>query len=426
MTNQADHRDGASDLRNVIAQDGLSDALKARAQSLLDQIERPVRLAIFGLPGSGKSQIMNFLAGTDVLPKGARLPTLQLSYGAEAVAQCTLPDGTKRTLPMANMDAITTLSPVFIDATMPLPALKKISILEVNAGADMQGQRRAMAWAAKRSDMALWCTKAAFGQDEQAIWAQIPDSLQDHAFLLMTHADSEVIEEAHPGRLDHVRSLAQDHFQKVLPIGTQTAISARNPDGSVDKEMLRSSGGMAVISGILRAVESGRQIARDQADIFMRQIDFTPQPVMEPPKAEPPKVVAPKADAPKVVAPEPVAEVEEPPQLDGLGPASRDACMQAVAQLSAEGTMMAEALDSAGLEDTEIVDICVDSIVWLADFLAESGDAGDQVMSQMRETAMDAADLVQLIQLETSETLANDSVSVMVQVKQELQQILAA
>ena len=421
MTNQADHRDGASDLRNVIAQDGLSDALKARAQSLLDQIERPVRLAIFGLPGSGKSQVMNFLAGADVLPKGARLPTLQLSYGAEAVAHCTLPDGSKRTLPMADMDAITTLSPVFIDATMPLPALKKISILEVNAGADKEGQRRAMAWAAKRSDMALWCTKAAFGRDEQAIWAQIPDALQDHAFLLMTHADSEVVEEAHPGRLDHVRSVAQDHFQKVLPIGTQTAISARNPDGSVDKEMLRSSGGMAVISGILRAVESGRQIARDQVDIFMRQIEVTPQPVVEPPKAEAPKVVAPKA-----VAPEPVAEVEEPPQFDGLGPASRDACMQAVAQLSAEGTMMAEALDSAGLEDAEIVDICVDSIVWLADFLAESGDAGDQVMSQLRETAMDAADLVQLIQLETSETLANDSVSVMVQVKQELQQMLAA
>jgi len=166
-----------------------------------------------------------------------------------------------------------------------------------------------------------------------------------------------------------------------------------------------------VISGILRAVESGRQIARDQADIFMRQIDFPPQFVVEPPKVD---------------APEPVVELEEQAQLAGLGPASRDACMQAVAQLGAEGTMMAEALDSAGLEDAEIVDICVDSIVWLADFLAESGDAGDQAMSQLRETAMDAADLVQLIQLETSETLANDSVSVMVQVKQELQQMLAA
>jgi len=426
MTAQADHRDGAKALRRVIAQGGLSEALRVHAQSLLNDIERPVRLATFGLPGSGKSQIMNFLAGTDVIPTGARLPTLQICYGDDAMARCTLPDGSTRTLPMTDIDAITTLGPIFVDATLPLPALKTISILEVRAGADIEEQRRAMAWAAKRSDIALWCSKGTFGQDEQAIWAHMPAALLDRAICLMTHADSDIVEEAHPDRLDQALSTAQNHFGNVLPIGIQAAISARNPDGSVDKELLRSSGGMAVISAILRAVETGRQNARDQADIFLRQIEVAPQRAVEPPVQKKPATETSEPETPEPKTSEPVVEVAEKILQTGLGPASRKACAQAVAQLGTEGTLIADALETVGLQDAEIVEICVDSMVWLADFLAESGNDGDQAMSQLRETAMDAADLVQLIQLETGETVANDSVSVMVQVKQELQQMLAA
>ena len=410
MTQAAPPRDGVSDLRRAIAQAGLSEPLKARAQAILDQIERPVRLAMFGLPGSGKSQILNFLAGADVLPGKTKLPTLQLSYGDAAVANCTLPDGTVEALPMEDMQAITALKPVFVDAEMPLPALKKISILEVSAGASLREQQRAMSWASKRSDVALWCSKGAFGRDEQALWAQMPAALQDHAFLLMTHDDNPAVEEAYPGRVDRAVYAMQDQFRQVLPIGTKTAIAARNSDGTVNKDMLRSSGGMAVISAILRMVETGHQGARDQADIFLRQIAFDPE-------AHAPAPVAPPA---------PIEAPVEAAASRSLGPASREACEQAVAQLTAEGTMMGQALSDVGLNDGEIVDICVDTVVWLSDYLAESGEPDDPAMAQLRETAMDAADLVQLIQLETSETVASDSVSVMVQVKQEMQQMLAS
>lgn len=418
MMDEPDSSESARDLRSAITEGGLSAPLKARAQAILDQIERPVRLALFGLPGSGKSQIVNFLAGADVLPKDLPLPTLQLSYGDEAVADCTLPDGTVETVPMAEMERVSTLKPVFIDAKMPLPALKKISLLEVRAGASPSEQKRAMVWAAKRSDVALWCTKGPFGRDEQALWAQMPANLQDHAFLIMTHADKPSVEEAYPGRIEQTAHTMRDHFRKVLPMGTQAAISARNKDGTVNKDILRSSGGMGLISTILRMVESGQQGARDQADVFLRQIEFTPKADTTPrgtTPEEPPHVEAPAATL-----------VEAETQNATLGPASREACQQAVAQLTAEGTMIAEALDSAALKDAEVVEICVDTAVWLADFLAESGEASDKAMSKLRDTAVDAADLVQLIQLETSETVASDSVSIMVQVKQEMQQMLAA
>jgi len=418
MTQAAAPRDGVADLRRAIAHAGLSEPFKARAQAILDQVERPVRLAMFGLPGAGKSQVLNFLAGTDVLPKGANLPTLQLSYGDEAIANCTLPDGTTQSLPMGDMQAIAALRPVFVDATMPLPALKKISILEVSAGASLREQQRAMSWASKRSDVALWCSKGAFGRDEQALWAQMPAALQDHAFLLMTHDDNPAVEDAYPGRVDRAVYAMQDQFRQVLPIGTKTAILARNPDGTVDKDMLRRSGGMALISAILRMVEAGQQGARDQADIFLRQIAFDPE-------AHAPAPVAPSAPQERPVEPPVAAPVAATPSRS-LGPASREACEQAVAQLTAEGTMMAQALSDVALNDGEIVDICVDTVVWLSEYLTESGEADDPAMAELRETAMDAADLVQLIQLETSETVASDSVSVMVQVKQEMQQMLAS
>lgn len=416
MMDQPGSQDGVSELRSAIAHAGLSEPLKKRAQAILEQIERPVRLALFGLPGSGKSQILNFLAGADVLPADLPLPTLQLSYGDDALAECTLPDGTVQSLPMDDMQAISALKPAFIDARMPLPALKKISILEVRAGGSPTEQKRAMGWASKRSDVALWCTRGSFGRDEQSLWAQMPVNLQDHAFLIMTHADMPSVEEAYPNRAEQAMRTLQDHFRKVLPIGTQKAIAARNADGSVDKDALRSSGGMTLISSILRTVETGKQGARDQADVFLRQIDFTPQDIAPP--SAPPAPEQPKGEA--------VEDVIEQAPSTGLGAASREACEQAVAQLTAEGTMMAEALDSAGLDNAEVVDICVDTVIWLADFLAESGEPGDQAMSKLRATAVDAADLVQLIQLETSETVASDSVSIMVQVKQEMQQTLAA
>ena len=34
----------------------------------------------------------------------------------------------------------------------------------------------------------MWCTKG-YVPTEQAVWAQMPDIIKDHAFLMLTHAD---------------------------------------------------------------------------------------------------------------------------------------------------------------------------------------------------------------------------------------------
>lgn len=426
MSAQGEVRDSHSDLKEAIATGALSEPLRVRAEGILARIERPVRLAALGLPGSGKSLLLNLLLGADILPEGVRLPTMRLSHGTEAEAICTLADGSTQTIPGANMEAIASLGAVYVEVKLPLPALTKLSMLEVVAGAEPAEQKRALLWAAKRTDIALWCTKDIFGRNEQDLWGNMPGDIQDHAFLMLTRADALAARGELVNRLEEVKASGRDYFKQILPIGTKAAIAARKPDGSVDKDALRSSGGVALISGILRAVETGRQAARDQAEVFLRQIDYTPRSKLE-------QELDDSLHMPKKQH-ETTAVFEELPSMADidaanatkLKPGSREAVEQAVAQLTAEGAVMVDALSTGMLDEASVLDTCVDTVSWLADYLAESGVKDDPVMARARDAAVDAADLVQLIQLETGDTTTTDALSIMIQLKQEMQAALAA
>lgn len=58
MTTQGEVRDSHSDLKEAIASGALSEPLRLRAADIVNRIERPVRLAALGLPGSGKSMLL--------------------------------------------------------------------------------------------------------------------------------------------------------------------------------------------------------------------------------------------------------------------------------------------------------------------------------------------------------------------------------
>ena len=54
------------------------------AERLIERLERPARIALLGLPGSGKSSILNLLVGAVVVPEMLRLPTIVVQYGETA------------------------------------------------------------------------------------------------------------------------------------------------------------------------------------------------------------------------------------------------------------------------------------------------------------------------------------------------------
>lgn len=459
MSGTSDVSGPHQELKEIISSGQLSAPLQKQAESILGRIERPVRLGVMGLAGSGKSTLLNLLLGTEVLPVGLQMPSVNLSFGPKRTAICTLGNGSKETINFESLSDVLELNPVFVDATLPLPALQKLSMMEVVAGANPAELKPAIAWATKRIDIALWCSAGDFSTQEENIWKHTPERIQDHAFLLLTKTDMREAVLDLDQRIADAQDAGEDFFKEVLAIGTKSAIAAKNSDGSVDKAALKRSGGMALISAILRDVEAGRRHAIDQAHVFLHQVDFTavkPKPaetvadpvedvieepinetilepidddlsdaVVEAPAEEVVEEIV-EAPAEENAAPEPEdtkPEIAEPIALEA---ASRPAIEQAVAQLAEEGRLMMEDIAGGALDDAGIVDNCVDTVTWLADYLADSGDPSDPVYAQSCNAAVDAADLVQLIRLEPGDSVASDSLSVLLQLKQDMQMRLAA
>ena len=110
-----------------------------------------------------------------------------------------------------------------------------------------------------------------------------------------------------------------------------------------------------------------------------------------------------------------------------LRPATRDAYEEAVSYLQDQAVRMSEMLADLG-EDAPAVILkeTVNHMNWLCDHLAANGDDSDAALARGRDTAYDAADLVQLMQMERRDSAAIEALSLMLQVKRELEADLAA
>lgn len=478
MSNQSLAQRVQEELSRAIESGLLSGNTQKQARILLDRLEQPVRLALLGMPAAGKSAILNLLVGADVVPLGVTLPTLELSYGETEQALCTLPDGTKKAIPTADADQIAQLSPVFVELQMPLPALKKITVLEVSAPADPNAMSRASQWAAKRADIILWCS-GGFNDTEQQIWAQMPDTAKDHGFLMVTRKDILETQGIFADLMRGIAEKATPEFNKIIPIATLDAIASRKPNGTVDKDAMRASGGSALISAVLKQVEQGNRSSVDMGEVLLLQnedvlanVDAVleaaraiegPEIAEEPETPEPapiPEPVVEQAPEPVAKAPaEPVVETPVPPApnvpdtpvvTDGIArlraiaerraaeliepetpatiqPATREAFEHVIAYLEERGRELSQTLEDTGADaPTEVISLAVEHVQWLCDYLNDNGDDADASLQRARETAFDAADLVQLMQLEKRDSAALEAVILMLQVKRELQADLAA
>lgn len=446
MSNQSVGNRVENELARAVEGGLLPDSVQNKAENVLARLRQPVRLALMGFPGSGKSTLLNLLIGTEVLPDGVQLPTLQLTHGAVEQSICTLPDGSKSTLAGVDCAEIAALSPVFVEMQMPLPALTKISLLEVVAPNDQTAVHKASQWASKRCDIALWCTRG-FDEQEQLIWAQMPDLIKDHAFLMLTRADGLQQSGALDGVLRAIHAIAADEFRQILPIATPNAIMARKPDGSVDKGAMQSSGGSTLITAILKQVEQGRQSAVDMAELLLAQhaslleeADDTPDPVIpqqdviqndqvateDATTADVSQLTTPEAAEPQPALVAPTVAKSETAQTS-LRPATRDAYQHAVAYILEKGRNIADAYADMGDDaPSQVMAMTVEHIQWLSDYLNENGDDADLALQRARDTAFDAADMAQLMQMEKDDSAALEAVVLMLQLKRELQADLAA
>lgn len=289
-----------------------------QAAQLLTRLNQPTRVSLLGLPKSGKTGIFNLLAGQLVLPEGLS-SSVQLVHGDEPRAHVTLSDGTNLTLDgMPDLERIGAMTPVFVKLEMDLPALRKISLLEVVTGTERAEQQRAIKWAMKQTDIGIWCTED-FTATEQALWASAADEVKDHAILLRTRAD--LIETDRSTVVNGLRDDLGDNFAFFMAVSAQEAQVARAGE-TIDKAQMKASGASSLISTILRQIERGRQTAVDQADILLMKhakaktpaVEAAPEPAETAPDVAPEeKVHALKEDATPDAAVEQAVEPADTP-----------------------------------------------------------------------------------------------------------------
>lgn len=238
------------------------------AERLIERLERPARIALLGLPGSGKSSILNLLVGATVVPETLRLPTIVVQHGQTARMLCTLTDGSTKFLAGSNLAEVLPLAPALVTLEMDLAALKVISLLEVSAGPMEAEQKRAASWASKRADIVIWCTTS-YLPKEQVVWESLPDAVKDNSFMFLTKVDLLGSRQSASAMHDRVELRAGEEFRQILSISAKEARAAMPPGGPVNRDLFRDSGATAVISAIKTRVQSGRRADMDTAELLL-------------------------------------------------------------------------------------------------------------------------------------------------------------
>lgn len=238
------------------------------AERLIERLERPARVALLGLPGSGKSSILNLLVGSVVVPETLRLPTIIVQHGDVARMICTLTDGTTTSLPGHDLAEVLPLAPALVTLEMDLPALKVISLLEVSAGPMEVEQKRAATWASKRSDIVIWCSTS-YLPKEQSVWESLPDAVKDNSFMFLTKVDLLGSRDSATAMHDRVELRAGEEFRQILSISAKQARAAMPPGGAVNRDLFRDSGASGVIAAIKTRVQSGRRADMDTAELLL-------------------------------------------------------------------------------------------------------------------------------------------------------------
>ena len=296
---------------------------------------------------------------------------------------------------------------------------------------------------------------------EREVWSKVPDSMKDHAFIVLTKADLLSAQRLLSKRVAELETVVAEEFHSLYAVASLQAIQAFGPDG-VDETKYRASGGEALTQEVLRHAERGRRADLDSAHMFLMryqpelaEVSTSTQPISQPaqpapaaPIAEPAPaapVAEPAAPAPAVepvqatpvTEPVPVAPAPElaamPAPATQVGPAETplkvtnvELFSDAVRYLKRRGDSLGETLSGLEPGSTKgLIDTCVDAVEHLTDLFSqdESGcEAADAFIDELAE----ATDVMVLMQVEDGDAPAADAVTLLLQLRHDMEMQLAA
>ena len=409
-------------LRIALETEVLPKAARDHATHLLKRLSSPVRVSLLGCPGSGKSELVNMFVGRRILPKNAKLPTLELTYGPVEKITVTGAKGQNTVLGSLDFESAAKDGPAFIRAELPLPIFERISLLEVVTDGTGDELQSAVDWAVRRTDIALWCTQY-FSEKEQKLWSRVPDSLKDHAFLVLAKADVLSADNALSGRISALETVVAEEFHSLFAVATLQAIKAHHEDGSVDEEVYHASGGGALSAEILRHAERGRRADFDSAHLFLARYQISGVAGSERPTSKPVNGEM-ATPAETTAAPEPTSVADAPVTVELVENVTL--FQDAVRFLRRRGDGLAESVST--LEPGKsgaLVNQCVDTVEHLVDLFSQD-DSGCPAADAFIDDLMEATDMIVLMQAETGDAPAADAVTLLLQLRRDIETKIAA
>lgn len=241
-------------------------------------VEAPVRLAMAGRRGSGKSSIINLLLGSDVLSTGDGAETLApivMRFGTEERTIAEWWDRAGQSFAGVDLPAALNLQPDLITFELNCEALQDLWLIDLPALEDDGHNREALFALSQLADVMVWCANGcAFADHDDAKFrARIPARLTRHATLALTHMDvmTEAQDDAVQAKLQTGHSLP---FNACIPIATPLAQRALEGGADLPPTLWTDSGAEELIGAIFDMVtafreECAQRVAREigKADV---------------------------------------------------------------------------------------------------------------------------------------------------------------
>ncbi len=394
------------------------------SRRLLTRLQKPVQVVVIGLPGSGKSALIDMLLGEQVLGQGPSAGMIEITYGPEARAEIEGSDGRIQSLAgrlsehsFAGEDESALLR---LRQELPDLRLRGMSLTEIALCGAPARQSAIMKQAVAYADILLFCS-ADYSGPEQALWAAVPEEKKDHGFLVLTMADRRIMRGTLKDTLARMEEVAAQEFLGLYPLAAIQGLTAqvgRREGAGVDRQLWHSSGGKRLYDDLMHQIDLGRTSDLDQAEMLLRQFAL--------PDQRPDITPAPAAPHAQRSAPEQRPEVARPvrpahaPRTAPIPARESDLLAEAAAMIRDQAqSLMGQCQDS---ETPDLNCIFNGTLSALREVLrsVQPHAAGSERLRAVEDAAREGEEVVMLCQLEQNEEAAIDAVTVLLQLRREM------
>ncbi len=394
------------------------------SRRLLTRLQKRVQVVVIGLPGSGKSALIDMLLGDQVLGQGPSGGMVEITYGPDARAEIEGADGQIRSLDgtLADQREALVEGPAALRMRQELPdaRLRGMSLTEIALFGAPARQSAIMKQAVAYADILLFCS-ADFSGPEQALWAEVPDEKKDHSFLVLTMADRRIMRGTLTEAIAALEDVAAQEFLGLYPLAAIQGLTAqvgRAEGAGVDRQLWHSSGGKRLYDDLMHQIDQGRTSDLDQAEMLLRQFAL----LEETPRA----TATAQAPAPSPTSRPVEAEVMRPvrpenaPRTAPVPARDSDLLEEAAAMIRVQAQRLMADYDAADAPDLNC--IFDGTLSALRDVLATvqpHAKSSDRLRA-VEDAAREGEEVVMLCQLEQNEEAAVDAVTVLLQLRREM------